>query len=262
MKLFSLIFLLFVQVTLLAQNKQAKLFEQFISISNSYKQLPLQLQVQLQKTNNIILQETDTTNQSGFFQLQKNGAFISFGDFEQLITDSIVLITMPSIEHIIVMEETINVSEALNQLNKMSFTDTAMQYLLDNYTISQNNLKNDQAQFLITHKKKLGNSTHINEEIVLTFNSKTKAPLQVQTIKRSLIKKPENGESYDDVPEIKQDDKNQFYVRIEENLITYKSIQHQEGLALPYAISDRVVKGGGEGYTPIKAFAHYKLSVN
>ena len=75
---------------------------EFLNVSNSYKQMPLYLEVELKNSTNFITSERDTMAAIGKFYLQQNISYMQFGEMEQLVTDSIAILVSDEMQRIIV----------------------------------------------------------------------------------------------------------------------------------------------------------------
>ncbi len=65
------------------------LLKTFIAVCQSYQHLPLQLDLEMQHSTNLMTSPDDTLSQSAGFYLSSRGSCVRFGELEQLSTDSL-----------------------------------------------------------------------------------------------------------------------------------------------------------------------------
>src|SRR5436305_1444655 len=73
----------------------------FMTVCNSYKQLPLQLEVALRRSTNLVTGQEDTMKVNVRFCLQKEGSYVGFGELEQLTDDSLLLLVSNKLKRMI-----------------------------------------------------------------------------------------------------------------------------------------------------------------
>ena len=108
--------IVFSQALFAQERETAQLFKKYVNVCNTYKQLPLQLEIEYKRSTNMVLSNDDSTTMKGIFYIQKDGAYIKFGDAEQIITDSLVLIVMTNIKQMVLSESNVDIA---GQVNKM-----------------------------------------------------------------------------------------------------------------------------------------------
>ena len=248
---------------LFAQNKLAKqLFKKYIGVCNAYKQLPLHLEIEYKKTSNMALYNDDSTTMQGVFYIQKKGAYIQFGQAEQIITDSLVLIVMGNIKQMVLSKNNINIAGQVNKMISAPVSDSSIKILIDKYTIQQKILNKETAVLTITNKQNVY-STQLPLEInTLTYNTKNGNPVNIETLKRSLVKKPEEGGLPFSATVVSIPQKGDYLIKEELTVYRYKTLTHDENIKLPVLLADRIEKDDAANYAPVKGYKNYALIMN
>lgn len=263
MKYKLLIVFILLSQGLFAQNKQAKqLFKKYISVCNAYKQLPLQLEIEYKKTSNIVLYKSDSSTMQGVFYIKKEGAYIQFGEAEQIITDSLVLIVMGNIKQMVLSKNTIDIAGQVNKMISVPVSDSSIKMLTDKYTIQQKTSDKETAVLEITNKQNVY-STQLPLEInTLTYNTKNGNPLKIETLKRSLVKKPAEGGFPFSATVVSIPQKGDYLVKEEVTVYGYKILTHDVNIKLPVLLADRIEKDNSVNYVPVKGYKNYALLIN
>lgn len=262
MKCKLFIVFIFLNAAVFAQSKERLLFKNFISLCNDYKRLPLQLTIDYKKTSNIILSESDTAAMQGIFSLQKSGAYIRFGAAEQIIADSIVLIVMDEIKQMVVTKGNINLAEQINKMISMPVKDSSLKTLSSTYRIEQNFLNKEIGTLRIGNKLNVYGTDIPFEVITMEYSLKTNEPIKIETTKRSLIKKPQNGDFKTNATIVSVKDQGEYLLKEDVSSYLFSNIKHVENKKLPVMLTDRLVKDGNEGFVPVKTYESYRLIVN
>jgi hypothetical protein len=181
---------------------------------------------------------------------------------EQILTDSLVLMIMGSIKHMILSENSNEMGVQLNNMMKMPLNDSSIIVLADKYNITEKTIDKTTTQLQISAKQKLTSTDLPSEEIVMLYNNKNLEPLRIATIKRGLIKKERIGDAKIDAITVTIDQKGEYLVKEDTTIFVYKSIEHNATYTLPVILSDRIIKDAADGYVPVKAFLDYKLTIN
>jgi hypothetical protein len=263
MKLNITIALFLLTTNLFAQSKEEKqLFKTFVAVCNSYKQFPLQLTVDYKKESNFPLSEADSKVQEGLFCFQKGAGYIKFGELEQVVTDSLVLMIMSSIKHMVLSENNKELGAQLSNMMNVPLNDSSITTLSKKYAITQKIIDKTTTQLFITAKQKLNSTELPLEEIMLLYNSKNLDPQSIETIKRGLVKKEKIGDAKIIATTVTIPQKGDYLVKEDKSIFVYKTITHSEKYILPVLLSDRIEKNNTDGYVPVKAFEKYKLTIN
>jgi hypothetical protein len=126
---FSLILTLVIWQGASAQPDSHGVMRRFLQVCNDYKQLPIQVDVEVRRTSNLILSRADTGEENVSFYLCKEGSYIVMGTVEQLGNDSLLLLVNKSTRRMILMANHQSVSARLKQTLGLDLRDSAVDIL-------------------------------------------------------------------------------------------------------------------------------------
>jgi hypothetical protein len=254
---------LFFNAHLFAQSKAEKeIFKTFIDVCTGYKQLPLQAEIAYTKESNIPLYEDDSTFLKGVFIIEKDQAYIHFGPLEEIINDSLALIIMSNIKQMVLSENTQHVESLMNGMTGLPTNNSSiekMEQTLDATLIKISDQKN---MIRVISKQKVYGTEQAGDEILMTYNSVTKSPLKVETVKRRLIKKTEGQSVSSGITEVAIPDKGKYLLKVDKTTFEFTAISHAENIVMPATLKDRIMKNNEGEYIPVKAFEEYALKLN
>lgn len=238
--------------------KQQQLFEDFVTIVNGYKQLPLQLEVEYRQSDNMTNGVGKVLN--GKFYMDKNNAYISFGDMEQIITDSVVLVVMNDVKRMMLTNNTMGISTLLNQSTANISSGKSIKQLSERYHISSYDTSGSM-KVISMKSKQLFQGTDISiEEILLMHLPNKSEPYAIVTKKRSLLKKDLVQDINKEVEVISVKGSGEYLLREETATCYFKSIEHDTDAKKPALLSDRIVRTANGGIEVVSAYAAYELS--
>lgn len=240
----------------------AQLFKKYTGICNAYKQLPLQLEIEYKKSSNIPLYKDDSATVQGVFYIQKEGAYIQFGEAEQIINDSLVLVVMDNIKQMLLSQSNIDIAAQINKMISTPVKDSSISNLVEKYSIEQKKLDKETAVIEIRNKQNMYNTSLPYEVNTLTYNTKNGNPIKIQTLKRSLVKKTDDNKIQLSATMVTIPEKGDFFIKEDTAVYLYKSLTHNENIKLPVQLADRVEKDASANYTPVKAYKSYALIMN
>jgi len=262
MKYKLIITAVFFNTALFAQSKETiQLFKKFITVCNAYKQLPLQLDIAYSKKNNIPIYNSDTAIIHGTFYIDKTAAYIKFGDAEQIITDSLALVVMGNVRQMLLSANNGSITDQVSKMINTPVSDSSVDNLSARYSIIQKSLDKEAGVIEISNKKNIFGTELPAEKIILDYNAKTNDPQRIETIKRSLVKKPE-GEIGFSATVVTIPQKGDYLVMEEHTVYEYKSITHDATKKIPVQLADRIMQDASKTYVPVKAYQHYNLVIN
>jgi hypothetical protein len=263
MKIVVIIFLILFGGSVKAQSTSSKtLFKDFIALCNNYKYLPLQLSIGFKKSTNYLMDEADTASINGEFSLQNNVAYIKFGEAEQVIEDSVVLICLKDIKHMILTEAKIDIAEHINNMISLPVKDSSISVLNSVYDITLKKIDKTTSIFEIVNKQSLSETTLPMEFISLEYNSKANEPVKIITIKRALKLITEGTVYPKEIVMVSIKDKGDFFVKEEITTYDFTNIKHEKNVQIPVRLKDRVIKDNTSNYTAVKGFEDYRVTVN
>lgn len=240
---------------------------EFISIVSSYKQIPLYMEMEVKNKTNLITTENDTAVLNGEVYLQKEDAYVRFGDYEQLVNDSTALIVMNKAEAMIIYE---NAEPVISQMKAMlgaAVPDSSIRQMAAMYSVTKTVAENSMAAIELRSRDELLKTGLPKVHISMTFDSKLKHPKQVKTTQRSLI--PLDSVEYENLladanysDGLLKTDEGFYFIKVQESFITYKKLllNREAEMAVPFLIKDRVGKAPDGEYKPVKGFEEYTLT--
>lgn len=241
------------------------IFKQFIAVCNGYKQLPLYMEVDFSQQTNIPRTSEDTINTTAVFNIQSGGAYIKFGPFEQIATDSIVLTVMENVKQMIVSESGNKVTELMRLISATGLTDTSARKMAAKYTAISKTLDNGKYLIGIFSRKQLPGITDPQEEVLLIYNGPTGLPESMTTIKRTLAA-DQKYEGIDEgrlaqIKKVSFNGKDSLLVKESRTKYDYRIVSH-ESRNLAVKLSDRIELNEEKAFVPIKTYSEYSLIIN
>jgi hypothetical protein len=235
------------------------LLKEFVSISTGYRQLPLQVNMEYRKTSNLPLQEEDTAAFTARYFVQKEGAYINYGDIEQLINDSLGLMVIHSEKQMILVKNNEAVLSVLKAVTGPSLPDSVADKLGEEFVILKQ-MNNLQGIIHIKSKQLIPETVFPLQEIILTYNAETRMPVRIETISRSLIPVGADTEPGRQLQVIVIEEKGRFAVKEDNASYVYTSITHNTNQKLPLVIADRIITDKDNSFVPVKAYENYLLT--
>ncbi|HMJ48142.1 MAG TPA: hypothetical protein VK498_12485 [Ferruginibacter sp.] len=247
-------------------NDSLDIFKEFIRVCNAYKQLPLQLSLEYKTMSNISISGEDNKTTQAEFYIRKEGAYIRFGDAEQLITDSMVLVIMNNLKQMMISENNMDISVQMKIMMGPSVEDSAIQKMAGNYAVNKKLLDDGRAVIEIADRKNLLGTSVPVESTMLTYNILGNVPENILTTRRSLISTSRlpaiSGKNEPGIQKITIPGKGDFYIKEDIISYDYKKIDHDANLRLPVLIKDRIIMDKDNNLMPVKAFETYTLIKN
>ena len=267
MKTIVSILAFFAAIPALAQKQPAdsmKLIKQFMQVCTGYKQLPLQLTLEYKTQYNVFYADEDTSTVQAFFHVQKNGAYIKFGEAEQIITDSAQLMVMPQIRQMVLTTLDSSEAQRLKASLGIKVPEPAIEKTAARYTVVES-ARGKNSVITMASRDRIANTELSFEEITLVYDPKTQEPKEIKTLKRDLVIAPDTenepgergGYRIVNIP-----GKGRFAVREQTTWYVYKTIGHDPEAKLPVVMTDRIERGELNQYAPVKTFSGYYLQQN
>lgn len=261
--------MMFLLNTIHAQSKDtAALYREFMLVCNAYKQLPLQVNLSYKKTGNLNDVEADSIAQTAGFYIQNGGAYIHFGNKEQVINDSQLLVILPDIRQMILSKNDKPISSMFNGITGIPIPDSSVAKFSEGYTIAKVKNRNAPVLLQITSKTLLYGYGEPVETIALAFNPENNYPISVITLKRSLIHFDAEDlkitlETYPAYSRyvVNIPGKGSFLVKETKTECQFKKIENKN-MAIPVVMEDRIKKDKDNNYVPAGNYIDYELVQN
>jgi hypothetical protein len=239
----------------------------FVSISSGYKQMPLYLELEMKNSTNFITGEDDTANIKGEFYLGNESSYVHFGEFEQVINDSLALLVSDKLQQMILYTNAGLIVKKMKDMMGMSLPDSSILNLARRYISSANELSKGSSAIELQSRAVLYGTALPRETIELRYDAIKKIPQQVTTLIRSLLRldslqylqlQNEAGVA----EKLLTLEGSYFLVKEQFTAYVYKKIERGSVAKVPVSISDRIMKNEEGEYIPVKKYESYSLTKN
>ena len=251
----------------LAQKKESQaLIREFMQVSNSYKQLPLYLEIELKNSSNFITSEQDTLYAAGKLYLQAGNSYLLFGEMEQWVTDSMAVLVSNKLQRIIINTGTRPLADQLRAFTGLLFKDSSIAAFAKKYVAAAKTI-NGSAAIELNSRDFLQGSSLPKQTIQMIYDSKTKQPIEVSSVQRMLVPLSEedykklSGDAGAEKMLLAIEHKGYFLIKEQATSFVYKSVTH-EAMKIPVAVSDRIIKNKNGEFEPVKAYEDYEVITN
>lgn len=255
----SVILLLSCATTTAQTADSVKLYQAFIQVCNAYKQVPLQLGITCTTTTNLALHQGDSTVVKAEFFVQPNAAYIHFGNAEQLITDSLMLFVTKENNQMMLSRGAVNIAAQLGSMLRLATNDTAAAQFFKRYRIIQTKVDDNNDALELTSRQQVYQTNLPSESVQLIYNRNTKNPVHVETVKRTLVRKPENYQTPASVAVITAPGNTAYLLKEDKAAYHFTKIEHDAAVALPVLLKDRVMKDAADNFIPVPAYKNFNL---
>jgi hypothetical protein len=233
---------------------------QYINASNAYKRVPMYTSALLTTSSNLAVTggSPDTTIVAESY-LVKDGAYIKFGEMEQLVNDSLLLMVSNNSRHMMLVANKMAISASLKNSPDEKMQDSSIDKMIKKYTAVVEPEQKGIITITVNTRMILAGTSQARETVVFRYKKKDGEPVDVKQTRRMLVSI--DSSQYNSFAEI---DKNKpylieqgdayFFVREQVSDYQYKKIEYGDKVHLPVQISDRVVKNAAGEYVPAKGY--------
>jgi hypothetical protein len=238
----------------------------FVHICNGYKQMPLYLELEMKNSTNFITQGEDTASIKGQFYLKNESSYVRFGEFEQVVNDSLALLVSNKQQHMILYTNAAEVVKRMKSMVGGILPDSSIQSLARKYTSSQQ-LSGDVSMIKLQSRATVYGTALPKETIELQYDVWKKMPERVATLSRSLLRLDSIQYSHlrneSELTEKLLALEGSYFL-IKEQVITYqyKRIDQAVALKVPVLMTDRIRLNESGDYLPVKEYESYRLTKN
>ncbi len=265
--------LLFIIPTFLHAQKNDTLtpLRDFINISSGYKQMPLYLELEMKNSTNFITGEDDTSDVNGKFYLGNENSYVRFGEFEQVVNDSLALLVSDELQQMILYTDAAPVVKKMKSMMGITFPDSSIRKLAGKYISSVKELSKQSAMIELHTRAVLYGTTLPKETIELQYDVLKKMPQQVTTLTRSLLRLDSMQYSQlqnehdvtDSSLQLLTIEGSYFLIKKQFTMYLYKKIEPASAtVKVPVLITDRIMKNEEGEYVPVKKYESYRLTQN
>ncbi len=239
----------------------------FVTINTSYKQMPLYLNIEMKNSTNFITGAEDTMTIRGEFFLRKENSYVHFGEFEQVVNDSLALLVSNGLQQMILYTNAAPVVKQMKNMMGMAFPDSSVRNLAGKYAAIVKEQSKQSGEITLRSRAVLYGTSLPKETIALQYDSQKKIPQLVTTLKRSLLrldslqyKQLQNETALSD--KLLALEGSYFLIKEQVTAYVYNKIEQNTVAKVPVQISDRINKNEEGEYVPVKKYEAYRLSAN
>lgn len=236
----------------------------FISICNTYKSLPLQLQVKFQQQSNIVTDAEDSMVINASFLLDEKNSYISFGSLEQVANDSLIVLVNTDIKKILVYPNTVNTASQLSNYIGIQEKDSTLEAITKKYDCKQSLTPGGEGLIELSSKANISFTNVAKESLTIRYNPQTEQPYEVVQVSRNTVRvTPEfyNAALTRSTFKGSLFELEGAYYVVKEKVSTfiYKSIEHKREGLMQVLVKDRVMKDKEGNYLPAKGYETFQL---
>lgn len=240
-------------------------FREFINLGNEYKQLPLQLEMEIVNYESGTGMETDSLVTRASFYLQDRASYVRIGRQEQLANDSLLLQISDEAQRILVSRHTQTVASHLQKMMGSQLPDSGIQRLSNIYAAVVDRGTAGVDTLKLVSRIKIPEKGDAMEEMIMLYDNLQKRPLQVTTHRRDLLELEK--ETYDQwkadpvksVSLVEREGKGAYVMRTSTVEYRFKHISHTPDFQLPVSVNDRIVLVDG-GWMPVRGYEEYRIT--
>jgi hypothetical protein len=264
----TVLFSLVISTSVQAQTKDTLApLREFVSVSNGYKQMPMYIGMEMQSSTNFITNETDTTTVQGEFFLKQENSYVRFGEFEQVVNDSLALLVSNKLSHMVLFRDAGPVVLMMQKMMGVNIPDSNLLKMAERYSGGYRVGQKNETVIELQSRAKVYTTSHSKETIEMRFDTKSRKPLQVVTVSRNLIRL--DSLQYQQLQAELTLTANLLLIEgapflLKEQVTTwvYKKMEYPFTGNVPVLITDRVGKDAEGEYKPVKNYEMYRLTIN
>jgi len=250
-----------------AQTKDTlALYKQFFSISKNYQQPPLQASIVFEKSTNYASDARDTSTIVAAFYIGKDKSYLRFGELEQFVEDSLMLMVSDGLKRMIVMRPTKEQAARyrMGMGPGLAVPDSSYQDMAKRYRAEGTETGDGTGTIQLFSRQNIRGSSMPKETIELRYNLATKEPVYVTTIQRALIRLDGATINNNDALakyRIKLEGSNEsFFIKEQVDKYVFKKIEHAPNLPAPVTIGNRIIRNTQGAFVPVTGFEDYTIS--
>jgi hypothetical protein len=244
------------------------IIRQFLQAGNAYKKLPLYLEMELTNSTNFITGAEDTSSTRALFYMQEGASYVHFGEVEQIVNDSMALLVSKKLQRMMLYPDAQPILQQMKTLTGLPGLDSSVAQIVARFTIQQVTTGVNQPVMLLVSKKLLPGSSLSRESIELQYDAKTRNPLKITTLKRTLI--PLSKDDYNAFLKrsdmagklLSKDDKEYYFIKEQVTAFIYKHISHDGNVKIPVTMANRISRNNKGEFQPAPAYEKFSLTIN
>ena len=271
MKYFSFyigIFLLLFSVKSTAQQKDSvQTMRRFIKLCQAYKQTPLHLSLEYTASVNFAAAPDEQSTLQAEFYLTSAGAYMKFGELEQLVSDSMALLVSEKMQRMFLYTRAAPVIAQMKAMAGMPVPESSVKNMCDKYRVSTGSASDGTKSIVLENRNILQKTSLPGETIELRYDAAAEVPVRIVVVQRGLVPIPR--QEYEEKISQKEwkgklfkAEEEDYYYAVKEKTETYvyKKIEHEASVKIPVRFEERIIKNDSGKYVPVKAYENYILT--
>jgi|GEM_PF-2891155 len=241
-------------------------YRQFVSMGNQYKQLPLQMEMEIVRYETVAGINTDTMRARASFYLQEKASYLRIEDQEQLANDTILLQINKQAQRMILSRHSQTVAGQLQKLIGWQLRDSSLQQLAKGYRGIVISGTDNIDTVRLWNRINLAGMNKPLDEVEMLYDTRQQRPVEVITYLSQLLPlEKELYEKWKDDPSksaalVMKGDKETFVLRIQTTYYRFDRIDHDPAFVLPVLISDRIVPASDGTWVPANGYEDYRIT--
>ena len=244
------------------------LMRAFTGHCNMYSQLPVQANIYLQRTTNLLQSKEDTSGVNIRFYIQAQGSYLQYGELEQIGNDSLLLLVSHDARRMLLYPSNTPMAKRMQMSAGVLSADSSVDKMLKKYQIQRKRATAGLDIIVATSRNKLYGMDVPVESIEMKYDVAAHAPVSITQVRHNVV--AVDAAKYQQLladPAFKgkllhtEDDR---FLAAKEQTAIYQYIQltHQEHVTMPVLVNDRVIHHAGGKYEVVKGYEGYKINQN
>jgi hypothetical protein len=272
MNLRILAIILLLSSSLAAQKNKSKVdtlapIRDFIKISTGYKQVPLYLDLEMKSFTNFITQEADTAAIRGEFFLRNENSYVRFGEFEQVVNDTVAVMVSNNLQQIVVYKNAGPIIKQMKGMMGMTFPDSSVKNLSLKYSSSAKTVSSQTVMVELKSRFLLPGTQLPKETITLEYSKQNNIPEKITTVRRNLMQLDslqylQLQQEPSLIAYLLALEGSYFLIKEQATAYVYRKIDYGNVVEVPVKVSDRIVLSGEGEYIGVNGYHTYRLIIN
>jgi archaellin len=237
----------------------------FIKLCNVYQTLPVQVELRLLHSSNMIRSKEDTATVFIRFHLQAHGSYTQYGELEQVANDSLLLLVNHTAHRMILYPNHASIANRMQVSSALLTGDSSVEKMVKKYTAMQVEPAAGMGGIQVSSRSVLYGTDLPSETIEASYHKVSQQLARIIQVQRSLV--PVDSVQYQNLSADPAFTGKRFrlpqgFFVIREQTATYEYVQvvHNADQPLPVQVSDRITRKEQSGYEPVKAYEAFVLN--
>ena len=243
-------------------------FREFTKLGQIYKQLPVQLSIQIHNSANPITAVSDTMKSDLDLYYGKQNFYMYSEGLEEIVNDSLLIMVNNQTKEILIYPNDKQTKKNIEKSVSMFMPDSSIEIWARNYTSGIQDLGKNVKKIEIQSRENVSGTKFPKELITITYHQQPYEPLEFIRTKVNLLFADstiyaglQKNIAYAGKLVSSLSEKGNFFFLAKELTTTYsfKSINYNIQIS-PVNEQDRIVRGENGNYLPAKGFEEYVLT--